>query len=416
MKLQGNDKYVKAGVTVFLTVLALIVCYFILLRIDALSGIFHKIIRILKSFLYGGVLAYLLTPVCRRLERLLDRLFRGKNKKLSAGLAVAVSLLLGIVVMGLIIMIVIPQVWDSIVSLANVLPGQLKDAYEKLYAKLEDVPDVQNWVKDVSEQTIARLETWSKTDLLPTATTLLGDIASYMSNIFVVFKDALLGIVISVYLLATRRKFTAQGKLLLRGIFSPVWVDRIEGEVRYIDRMFNGFFMGKLVDSALIGILCFIGCLALRLPSAPLISVIVGITNIIPMFGPFIGAVPCTLLLLLENPIHALTFVIFLVILQQLDGNLIGPRIMGNTTGLSGFWVTFAIVLFGGIWGLTGMLVGVPLLAVLYDLIRRLVYRSLRKRDQEQMIIAYNADFHPDPAAAQKRLGTLKIGKKKKKS
>ena len=414
MKLQGNDKYVKIGVTAFLTVLALIVCFFVLLRMDTLTGVFHKIIRILKSFLYGGVLAYLLTPVCRKLEKGLDRLFRGKSKKISAGLAVAFSLLLGIVVMGLIIMIVIPQVWDSVVSLANVLPGQLKDAYEKLYAKLEDLPDVQKWVKDVSEQTIARLETWSKTDLLPTATTLLGDIATYMSNIFVVFKDVLLGIVISVYLLATRRKFSAQGKLLLRGVFSPLWVERIEGELRYIDRMFNGFFMGKLLDSVLIGILCFIGCLALRLPSAPLIAVIVGITNIIPMFGPFIGAVPCTLLLLLENPIHALTFVIFLVILQQLDGNLIGPRIMGNTTGLSGFWVTFAIVLFGGIWGLTGMLVGVPLLAVLYDLVRRLVYRSLRKRGQDQMIVAYNADFHSERSASPKPVSLIGKAKKKK--
>ena len=414
MKLNSNSHYFKWGLTAFLTTLALLVCFFILYHLmDLLTGL-RSVMRILQPFLYGGILAYLLTPFCRRTEGWLDKLTRGKNKKLTSGLAVALSLILGLVIMTLLFLIVIPQVWQSVVSLVNVLPGQIKDAYDKLYAQLDELPEVQTWIKDVSEQTSAKLETWSKTDLLPTATSIVANIAGYLSNIFVLFKDVLVGMVISVYLLATRGKFTAQSKMLLRGVLKPRWVDLVENEVRYIDRMFNGFFMAKLLDSAVIGVLCFIGCLVLGLPSAPLISVIVAVTNIIPMFGPFIGAIPCTLLLLLENPMHALSFVIFTVILQQLDGNVIGPRIMGNSTGLSGFWVTFAIILFGGFWGVSGMLIGVPLLAVLYDGARRLIYRSLRLRGKEDMITDYNQTFHPEKVVKPIRLPKRKLKMKKK--
>lgn len=411
MKLEKDSKYFKAGLTAFLTILACLVCFFVLYHLGGLLKWLKAVARILHPFLYGGIIAYLLTPACRRLERGLNNLTRGKRPRLAAGLAVALSLLLGIVLMTLIILIVIPQVWQSVVSLVNVLPGQITGAYNKLYALLDSYPEVQSWIKDVADQTISRLESWSKTDLLPTATSIVSNVAVYMSNTFVLFKDVILGIVISVYLLATRRKLAAQGKMLLRGVFKPHVVETVENEIRYIDRMFNGFFMAKLLDSALIGVLCFIGCLILGLPSAPLISVIVGITNIIPMFGPFIGAVPCALLLLLENPMHCLVFIIFTVVLQQLDGNVIGPHIMGSTTGLSGFWVTFAIILFGGFWGMSGMLVSVPLLAVLYDGARRLLYRSLRLRGEQEMITEYNADFHPEKA----RRPALKLPKKRKK-
>ena len=413
MIIKNDNKYVKAGLTAFITTLALLICFFVLYHLKGIAQAFNSVVRILMPFLYGGVIAYLLTPFCRRMEQWLKKALPPKFSKLADGLAVALSLLLAMVIITVVILIVIPQVWQSVAALANVLPDQLKSAYEKLYAKLDNMPKVQAWIQDVANQTIAKLEAWSKTDLLPTATTVLSNMASYLSNIFVLFKDVILGIVISVYLLATRRKFAAQCRMLLRGVFSPRWVQLIENEVRYMDRMFNGFFMGKLLDSAVIGLLCFIGCLILRLPSAPLISMIVGITNIIPMFGPFIGAVPCALLLLLENPMHSLIFVIFIVILQQLDGNLIGPSILGNSTGLSGFWVTFAIILFGGFWGLTGMVVGIPLFAVLYDGARRLLYRSLRQRGHQDMIADYNASFHPEKGKAVAPLKRKKRAGKK---
>ena len=168
----------------------------------------------------------------------------------------------------------------------------------------------------------------------------------------------------------------------------------IEEEIRYTDKMFNGFLVGKIIDSAIIGLLCFAGTSIMGFEAPAFISVIIGITNIIPFFGPFIGAIPCGLLLLLENPMHCLYFIIFIFVLQQLDGNVIGPKILGNTTGVSSFWVLFAILLFGGMWGVVGMVIGVPLFAVIYDIIRKLVYRGLRKHKRESMITDYEEKYH----------------------
>ena len=162
--------------------------------------------------------------------------------------------------------------------------------------------------------------------------------------------------------------------------------------------MFGGFIDGKIIDSAIVGVLCYIGCTVLKIPSALLVSVIVGVTNVIPFFGPVIGAVPATLLILIDSPIKALWFLIWVIVLQQLDGNVIGPKILGNRTGLSGFWVMFSIILFGGLWGIVGMIICVPLFAVIYDTVRRLVRRGLRRRNHTELWDEYRAQF-PDSGA-----------------
>ena len=203
-----------------------------------------------------------------------------------------------------------------------------------------------------------------------------------------------------------RKRFAAQSRLTLQGICPERWLPKVEEEVRFIDHIFHGFLLGKLLDSAIVGVLCFLGCLLMGFSSPALIGVIVGVTNIIPFVGPFIGAIPCALILLLENPVHCLMFVIFILVLQQFDGNVLGPRIIGNTTGISGFWITFAILFFGGLWGLVGMLVAVPLFAVIYDIIRKLLFRKLRRKGQEGMIAEYEAAYHtaPEPVKKSRRI------------
>ena len=165
----------------------------------------------------------------------------------------------------------------------------------------------------------------------------------------------------------------------------------------YIDRMFSGFIDAKLVDSAIIGILCYIGCSIFRFPNALLVSAIVGITNVIPFFGPFLGAIPATLLILIEDPMKAIWFVVFVVVLQQLDGNIIGPKILGDHTGISSFWVLFSILLFGGLWGLVGMVVSVPLFAVVYDIIKRLIRRGLERNGCSDLMDEYSREYSGDP-------------------
>ena len=262
---------------------------------------------------------------------------------------------------------------------------------------LRDQPELQTYFNHFSSQVENGLNDVLKANssMMTTIQGIVNNITVQLIEVLSVFKNMFLGFLIAVYLLASRKLFGAQAKLLLYGIFPNKWAKIIEEEVHYTDKMFNGFFVGKIIDSAIIGLICFAGTTLLGFESAAFISVVIGVTNIIPFFGPFIGAIPCALLLLLgSNPWDALYFLIFIVILQQVDGNIIGPKILGNTTGVSSFWVLFAILLFGGMWGVVGMVIGVPLFAVIYDIIRKLVYRGLRKHKRESMITDYEEKYH----------------------
>ena len=222
-------------------------------------------------------------------------------------------------------MLIFPQVWRSISQILTALPGQLEAEIQWFHNPLTNRPELQTWWDNISNEVFTRISAWVKTDFLPTAQSVFGGLGGQVAGFLGVLKNLFLGILISIYLLASRRQFTIQAKLLLCGIFPPRWAGIIEDEARYADKMFNGFLMGKLLDSAIIGLICFVGTSLLGFTSAPLISVVMGVTNIIPFFGPFIGAIPCALLLLLENPIHCLIFLVFIVILQQVDGNFISP-------------------------------------------------------------------------------------------
>ena len=402
MKLEENKKYIKIAVTGIAIALGSSICLFAFYRFDEVQAVFHKIFSILRPFLYGAVLAFLLTPMCREMEITFETwLGQGKARK-SKHLSILISLVFAITVVSVLGLIVVPQVVRSLVGIVNALPGQLRSLNKQIEELLVDQPDLQEQWEGFSVQVLNEIEIWRNKDLLPLAQTVLSGTATYVTSLLVFIKDILLALVISVYLLATRDQFFAQARLLVRSLFNDVWADRIAGEMHYVTRMFNGFFTGKLLDSLIVGVLCFVGCLIMGFSSPVLISVIIGVTNIIPFFGPFIGAIPCALFLLLSNPVHCLMFIVFILVLQQLDGNVIGPKVLGNTTGLSGFWVTFAILLFGGLWGLTGMIVGVPLFAVIYDIVRRLCYRSLNKKGHQDIIHNYQETFHPKPEAKPK--------------
>ncbi len=413
MKDQENKPYIKLGITGIVVVAVSLLCFFLLFRLqDVWAGI-RMVTAILTPFLYGAVIAYILAPICNRIERLLTRLFRPAKDKngLAAGAAILLSLLLALVLIGVLIMLVFPQVLSSIISIANSIPGQLASANVWLHDLLESQPDLQTYWDDFSGRITAEITGWLRTGLLPTVKTMVSELGSQLAVFFSVMKNLFLGVLISIYFLASRKQFAAQATLLLNGLFPGRWADIIEEEAHYADKMFNGFLMGKLLDSAIIGVICFAGTTLMGIRSAALVSVIVGVTNIIPFFGPFIGAIPCALLLLLENPLHCLYFVIFVIILQQLDGNVIGPKILGNSTGLSSFWVLFSILLFGGLWGIVGMIVGVPLFAVIYDIVRRLTHAGLKRHGRGEMIGAYNDSFHPDSAPKEEKPVPAKGGR-----
>ena len=292
-------------------------------------------------------------------------------------------------------MMIIPQLITSVTTLYYTAQRNLAKfvQWANHVEFIENNQQIMNMLNSAYATISTNFDDLIKTRLLPSMQNIVSGAAIGVLNIVTVAKNLVIGIIVAVYMLASRKRFVQQGKLVLYSIFKPRWAELIKEEAKYADKMFGGFINGKIMDSAIIGVLCYIGCLIFKFPSALLVSVIIGVTNVIPFFGPFIGAVPATLLILIQNPIKALWFVLFVLVLQQLDGNVIGPKILGNTTGLSSFWVLFAILLFGGLWGFVGMIVGVPLFAVIYDIIKKLVIHGLKRNAELDMLQTYHDNF-----------------------
>ena len=372
-----------------------IVFFFFIYRFKGFGDAVATLTGILMPFIYGGVIAYLLKPVCNTVEGFLRRLFPEKMHGLANGLAVAATILFGLLLVYALLMMIIPQLITSVTALYYTGRANI-GKFVHWFNHLQFVADNQTLMEYVNKAYAALsvdLDSWIKNTLMPSMQNIISGVGIGVLSVVTVFKNLIIGIIVAVYLLAARRKFVRQARLILYSLFKPRWADAIVTEVRYADKMFGGFINGKILDSAIIGLLCYLVCVIVKFPSALLVSVIIGVTNVIPFFGPFIGAVPATLLILIQNPIKALWFVLFVLILQQLDGNIIGPKILGNTTGLSSFWVLFAILLFGGLWGFVGMIIGVPLFAVIYDVIKKLVIHGLGRNEELEMLTAYHDEF-----------------------
>lgn len=427
LKHNENTKYVKLGITGAAVLAFGFAILYILYQSKNIADGIWAVFNILKPFFYGALIAYILAPMCNRMDERFLKWFPNANEKQQKKLkflSIAIAIICAVTVVVLLIILILPQVWDSTIRLIRILPARLAYCNRLIDKVLQDQPELQSYFNHFASQIETGLN-----DILSANSSMMQTIQGIVNNITVqlievlsVFKNMFLGFLIAVYLLASRKLFGAQAKLLLYGVFPNKWAELIEEEVHYTDKMFNGFFVGKIIDSAIIGLICFAGTTILGFESAAFISVVIGVTNIIPFFGPFIGAIPCALLLLLgTHPWDALYFLIFIVILQQIDGNIIGPKILGNTTGVSSFWVLFSILLFGGLWGIVGMVIAVPLFGVLYDIIRKLVNRGLRRNQQEEMRAEYDRNFHkpqekkePKPRKEIKDIKLLKNIKNKK--
>ena len=372
-----------------------IIFFFLIYRFDGFGSAISTLTGILMPFIYGAVIAYLLKPVCNTIEAFLRRFIPEKMKGLINALSVTFTILFGLLLIYALCMMIIPQLITSVTTLyytaqANITKFMYWANHLEFIEKNEQIMELLNSAYAALN---TNLDTWIKNTLLPSMQNILSGAALGVLNVVVVLKNLVIGIIVAVYMLASRKRFVQQGKMVLYSVVKPRWASLITEELKYADRMFGGFINGKILDSAIIGVLCYIGCLIFKFPSALLVSVIIGVTNVIPFFGPFIGAIPATLLILIQNPIKALWFVLFVLVLQQVDGNIIGPKILGNTTGLSSFWVLFAILLFGGLWGFVGMIIGVPLFAVIYDVIKKLVFHGLNRNDESGMVNLYHDAF-----------------------
>ena len=399
MKNPERKKYVYWMLVGFGGISLSVIFFFLLYRLQSVEETLQKVVDILMPFVYGGVIAYLLRPMCNWYSAGFRSMLKEEHDKLAEAMAITCSMLTGLLVVYLLIIMIAPQLYFSAASLWNTIPEKVEQLVAWATDTFGENEIILNYFNAGYQAIYTALDQWASETLVPQVSNIVSGVGLGVWKVLLFLKNVLIGLIVAVYLLASRKKFSRQGVLLIRSMMKPRWADLVLEEIAYIDRMFGGFIDGKLVDSAIIGVLCYIGCSVFKFPNALLVSAIVGVTNVIPFFGPFIGAVPSILLILIESPIKAVWFSLFVLGLQQLDGNIIGPKILGNHTGVSSFWVLFSILLFGGLWGLVGMIVAVPLFAVLYDLLKRLVRRGLIKNGCVDVLKQYNEDYHEEEQA-----------------
>ena len=382
--MKQKNGYVKIGLTVFCTVCAILLFYDTLFGSRFLLRVARQFQTALLPVLYGAFMAYLLAPVVNFFERTPSAAAVRKHSKKGSFAVRTISILLTWAAIGVLVYllasVLLPELYKSVVQLISNVETYYNTVSGWIEHLLETNPTVENWAVTQMDTMYDKLEDWVTKELLPRATTLMTIVSGSVFSIVAFFSDLLVGVIVSVYFLATKETLAAQARKVVYALFSKKNVYWVLRGTRKVDSIFSGFVRGKLLDSLIIGILCFIGCSFLKIPYTPLVSVIVGVTNVIPFFGPFLGAIPSTLLILLASPIKALYFVIFVFILQQLDGNVIGPKILGDKTGLSSLWVIVAILVGGSFFGLAGMFFGVPVCACLYSAATFFVESRLEKK------------------------------------
>lgn len=404
MKREDRNPYLAMGLTAFAVIAASLLLFFLLFHMKEVAGFLGTLGVILRPIFMGAVIAFLLLPVHRGILRFLMAMTTDKRKADRRNVAflnfvaIILSLLLAVFLIYLLMAMVIPQVYASIVGLVQSIPDYIEVIQVWLQTFFEDNPDIQSAVMSVYTSSAASLEQWLNSDILPNLesvsttfqwvrttvwpnfTGVMAGVSGVVVGFLVLVKDLLIAVIVSVYLLARKDTFAAQSKKIVYSLFRTDIADLLVDEVRSAYKIMSGFINGKLVDSLIIGVICFVCCTLFKFPYPALVATVVGVTNIIPFFGPFIGAVPCGLLIFLVSPLQAVYFAIFIVVLQQFDGNILGPKILGETTGLASFWVLFSILLFGGLFGFAGMVLGVPVFAMIYSVISRTVAHGLRAR------------------------------------
>lgn len=400
----GQPHYFQWGLTAFCVIVASLLVFYLLGWLPNIWRMFKKLLSILSPFIYGFVMAYLLTPVfnalCRIIQPPLEQRMQ-HGSRFAKGLCSVLTLLIGVSVVGTLLWMVLPQLVVSIFSMLESTDTYLGEVSTWVAALLKDNPVVEHNFMQLYNQVSQQLINWVRNIALPQLVSLMTGVVSTVSVLF----DLLVGIIIALYILNSKDIFCAQAKKILYSLFPIARANSIMQRVAYIHRVFGGFITGKLIDSLLIGVICFfglrilmsVGLLTVDPSYALLISVIVGVTNIIPFFGPFIGAVPSAILIMVTSPVQAIYFVLFILVLQQFDGNILGPKILGNSTGLSSFWVMFAILLFGGIFGFVGMTIGVPLFAVLYSVLKEKFNYLLNRRGLSTNTNDYRGSKQLDP-------------------
>lgn len=403
-KLSGyiTKKQIAKNVGIFIVVAACILFYFAVYRFDTIWIYIKKIMSVIKPIIYGLAFAYIINQMVKPLEKRIsvgimkannlrkkasDKLTQPTHSmKMSArGISIFISIMVFLAVIIALFMFIGPELLRSVMGMINEIPMYIDRFNEWFNHLVNQENEAAAAVVEIVNNVTAYFENWVNTDLLSTVNKIAAMVASSAFNFVGELLNWFVGIIVSIYVLMDKEKLSGTCKKIIYAIFSPLIANEVLDTFRDADEKFGGFLVGKIIDSLIIGMICFIVLTLMNMPYTLLVSVIVGVTNIIPFFGPYIGGVPSALLILLVNPLKGLYFIIFIVILQQIDGNILGPKILSNKTNLSPFWVVFSILLAGGLFGIVGMIVGVPTFAVIYTIIKKIISYILRLKNIEDM-------------------------------
>jgi len=395
MKIEWNRKYTTIAVYAFIVLASAGLFFIILSGLSEFTRAIGSYISILYPFLYGFVIAYILNFFMIFAERWLNRtpLKKEKFKQPRKVLSLILAYFFAASFIALFLAFILPQLISSITGLVRELPRYIENISEFINQLSETYTLDPRIVEFLNERWIELGESLNSLakDILPMTLEFLRNTAMSIWNIF-------LGIVISLYLLADKTKFTATGKKVIYGLLNPSHAAKVLELLGRTQRIFSKFLVGKVLDSLIVGIIAFVALSIFKMPYVILISFITAVTNIIPFFGPFIGAVPSFIIIFFVSPIQAVWFLLFIFLLQQLDGNYIGPKILGDSLGISSFWILFAILVGGKILGFAGLIAGVPLFVLIYSIIKEYVEMKLKNKGMPESTNAYEADGYVEPA------------------
>lgn len=373
MKKWLDSSHISLILSITLAGLFIVAIYFAILNINVFIGLINDLGSVLTPFMYGLILAFLMSPIVSFFEMKAFASFKWK-KSTKRILSVLLSLLITFEIIVLFFSFIIPQLIISLSSISEKLPEYIVIVEDLLGEWLVSYRLDNEWVNLLLDSSEDLLVTFLKTiqGYLPL-------ILDYSWQFTKMIFNLLLGIAIAMYVLIDRERFSLQAKKLIYFISNQKTGDYLIDLSRLSSSMVHRFILGKMLDSFIIGVICYVGMLVLGLSYPLLLSVIVGVTNMIPVFGPFIGAIPGALILLLVDPFQALWFILFIILLQQFDGNFLGPRILGDSMGLPSLWIMFAIIVGGGYFGVVGMFLGVPIFAVIYIISKKIISNKLEK-------------------------------------
>lgn len=388
MKVHWNEKYKTISIYSFLVIASSIIFFLVLSKLDTLVLTLGKYISFLQPFIYGFIIAYLINFIYTFLERNIIKIktFKNKSSGITKSISLALSYTIGILFFYLFFTFILPQLIESISGLVRSIPSYIDSAnmyLNTISENLELPKEVLTFIDTRWQEMIKKINSLSK-DIVP------GVINFLMSTVMSIW-NLVLGIIISIYMLLDKERFISSSKKIAYSIFSVEKADRIMILSRRAKTIFKSFLGGKLLDSFIIGLLAFVVFTLTKMPYSVLITFIIAITNIIPFFGPFIGAVPSVIIIFFESPIKAFWFLAIILIIQQIDGNIIGPKILGDSLGVSSFWILFAILLGGKFFGFIGLVIGVPLFVFLQSLLDDFLEKKLTKKN-----LSLNTDTYFD--------------------